>query len=662
MAVQLFGPALQAPPPHEVQALLRLFHDGDFETALAKAQALAQRHPKHPLAWQVAGAVLRARQQHEQALPFLRKAADLQPRDAAAHFNLANALRDLYRPDEAAQWYWRALKLRPDLPLGYFHLANMQQEAGQYTQAEKSFRKALELAPDHVETLSNLAHLLHDMGRPAEAVALYDQALAHEPGHAGLHYNRSAALLDLGQFDAAEAAARQALALAPGMASAHAQLGEIRLAQGHLEAAIEGYRSALALEPDALALRSSLLMLLSYQPSADAAEVHANARAFGRSCTRLAQAASAGPALPRQAPPLRVGLVSADLRNHPVGHFLESVLGQLDTRKIALVGLPTQRFEDALTHRIRPHFQEWHCIAGLPDNQAARAVRALGLHIVIDLAGHTAGNRLPLFAHRLAPVQATWLGYFATTGVAEMDYLIADPVSLPPALEAAFTERIWRLPDTRLCFTPPAGAMDVNPLPALDHGAITLGSLSNLLKLNDDVIALWSKVLAQVPHSRLLVQAKQLGQAAAATRLRERFARQGIDPGRLILEPPQARQDYLRTYHRVDFCLDPFPFPGGTTTAEALWMGVPVLTLQGTSFLGRQGASLLAAAGLHDWIAQTPHEYLDKAVEYANDREALARLRGGLRQQVQGSPLFDAVRFARHLESALQGMWAAQAG
>jgi len=263
-----------------------------------------------------------------------------------------------------------------------------------------------------------------------------------------------------------------------------------------------------------------------------------------------------------------------------------------------------------------------------------------------------------MFAWKPAPVQVSWLGYFATTGVPGMDYLIADPWSLPESEEAYFTEKIWRLPETRLCFTAPDVNVDVSALPALSKGYITFGCFNNLTKINGDVIALWARVLVAVPSSRLFLKTKQLMDASVKQDIIERFASRGIGVDRLILEGFDPRAAYLAAYNQVDIALDPFPFPGGATTAESLWMGVPVLTLSGERFLSRQGIGLLMNAGLPEWIAKDVDDYVARAVGHAGDLQYLAKLREGLRQRVLASPLFDAPRFAQYFEEALRGMWA----
>jgi predicted O-linked N-acetylglucosamine transferase (SPINDLY family) len=296
-------------------------------------------------------------------------------------------------------------------------------------------------------------------------------------------------------------------------------------------------------------------------------------------------------------------------------------------------------------------------LSGKSDEAAARLIHSDSIHVLVDLSGHTAGNRLPIFAWKPAPVQVSWLGYFATTGIAAIDYLIADPWVLPETEEAYFTEKIWRLPETRLCFTSPDVDVEVSLLPALSNGYITFGCFNNLSKMNDDVVALWAKVLGSVPDSRLLLKAKQFVNGLVSKNTIDRFAAHGINSNRLILENPELRDKYLAAYHRVDIALDPFPYPGGTTSVEGLWMGVPVLTLAGERFLSRQGVGILMNVGLPEWIATDADDYVARAVSHAADLQHLSDLRSRLRQLVLASPIFDAPHFARNFEASLRGMW-----
>ncbi len=294
---------------------------------------------------------------------------------------------------------------------------------------------------------------------------------------------------------------------------------------------------------------------------------------------------------------------------------------------------------------------------GLSDREAGALIHADGVHLLLDCSGHTGKNRLPLFAWKPAPVQASWPGYFATTGLAEMDYMLADPYTALDGEEAYFTEKLWRLPETFLCFASPDVPVGVGPLPALSSGAVTFGSFNNLAKINPDVVSVWTKVLKAVPSSRLFLKADQLYDPGVCEAVRRRFAVGGISADRLIFEGRSPRQEMLEAYNRVDIILSPFPYPGGTTSVEGVWMGVPALVRRGDRFLTHIGESIAHNAGLADWIAEDDDDYVARAITHASDLGRLTTLRAGLRRQALTSPLFDAPRFARHLEAALWGMW-----
>jgi predicted O-linked N-acetylglucosamine transferase (SPINDLY family) len=293
----------------------------------------------------------------------------------------------------------------------------------------------------------------------------------------------------------------------------------------------------------------------------------------------------------------------------------------------------------------------------MSDEALAQLVKGHEIDILIDLSGHTAYNRLPMFAYRPAPVQVSWLGYFATTGLAEMDYFIADPWTAPAEEDALFVEQIWRLPETYLCFSKPAVTIDVGPLPALTEGQITFGCFNGLRKLNEHVIDLWVRILDAVPDSQLFLKCAQLKDISTQTTVVKQFADRGVAAQRLILEGPSPRDELLASYNRVDIALDPFPYPGGTTSVESLWMGVPVVTMKGDRFLSRVGETIAQNIGMPEWIATSPDDYVEKAVGLSRDLNRLSAARAGLRQKIEASPLFDAPRFARHFSEAMWAMW-----
>ena len=611
------------PSPQEIKTVSALFYEGRYAEVEPLARSLTARFPLQGDGWKILGATLKQLGRTTEAMSALQRATALLPGDAGLHNNLGNILNQLGQYGEAEACFRRALLIKPDFAEAHYNLGIAVKALGQYGEAEACFRRALLIKPDFAEACYNLGNSLHDLGRLSEAESCF----------------------------------RQALRARPHWPEASCNLGNTLAALGRLAEAEACCREALQYKPDYLDPYSSLLFLHAYSPEHTAADYLVEARRYGQRADAKVSAPFAQWICDRRPDRLRVGLVSGDFRNHPVGYFLEGLLAQLDPSSIELFAYPTILASDELTARIRPRFAAWRPIFGLSDEAAARSIHEDGVHLLIDLAGHTAHNRLPVFAWKPAPVQLSWLGYFASTGVAAMDYFLADPRTLPESLEAHFTEKVWRLPETRLCFTAPKEEADVAPLPALANGHVTFGCFNNLTKLNDAVVAQWARILESVPGSRLFLKAKQLKDSSLPRTMIERFAAHGIAAGRLILEGPSPRGEYLAAYSRVDIALDSFPFTGGTTTVEALWMGVPVLTLAGDRFISRQGAGLLANAGLQDWIAADADDYVRRAVAHAGALNRLSRLRHSLRQQLLSSPLVDAQRFARHFESAMRGIW-----
>ena len=683
------GPALQ-----EMNTLVALFAEGRYAEAIPLAESMTIRFPQHVFGWNALGAIFSQTGRSEEALAPLQKAAALSPEDADVHNNLGNALQNLGRFEKAVASCRRALEIKPDYAEAYNNLGVALQGLGQLEDAVASCRRAVEIRPDFAGAYNNLGVALQELGQLEDAAAICRRALEIMPDYADAHSNLGNALQNLGRFEEAEVSYRRALEIKPGLATVHSNLGAVLQAVGRLEEAEVSYRRALQIDPEsatahnnlgnilkdlgrldeavascrrALTIKpdyadahSNLLLNMNYQCDQPAALLLDEARCFGDLVARQARpytdwgnAADCGRCL-------RVGLVSADLRDHPVGYFIESILTALSSHafgRLELIVYCNHFLTDAVTERIKVQCHDWRSAVGLSDEGLAQQIRDDGIDILIDLSGHTAHNRLPMFAWKPAPVQVSWLGYFATTGVAAIDYLIADSWTVPEDEEVHFTESIWRLPETRLCFTPPDVEIDVAPLPAISNGYVTFGCFNNLTKMNDAVVALWSRVLGAVPQSRLFLKSRQLSEAAVRQRVISHFAAHGIAAERLILEGGSSRADYFAAYHRVDISLDPFPFPGGTTSVEGLWMGVPVLTLAGQRFLPRQGAGLLMNAGLSEWIALDAEDYLARAIAHAGDLQRLSALRNGLRQQVLNSPLFDAPRFASHFEAALRGMW-----
>jgi protein O-GlcNAc transferase len=650
--------------PDNLAALLKLgdvLGDLDQHTdAVAAFACILEIDPENVEARMNQGIAFLKLGQLEHAETSFRRVLEIKPDSAEGHSNLGVIFKKYRRLEAAAVCFRHALLIYPDFADAHLNLGNVLQALGQIDDAIASYRRALEIRPDFAEAHSNYGTVFQLQDQLELAEQSYRRALEIKPNLANAHNNLGIVLGLVRRFDDSIASYQCAIEANPDYAEAHANLGGALKDVGHLDNALASIRRALELDPDCAMAHNNLLFIHNYVADQPAALLLEDARRFGDMAARLARPYTVWPNTPAAERCLRVGLVSGDLSDHPVGYFLDGVLAALASEaadRLELFAYPNRNVGDRTSKRLQANCKGWHFAVWLSDEDLARRIRDDGIDILIDLSGHTANNRLPMFAWKPAPVQVSWLGYFATTGVAAVDYFIADPWTLPPDQEAHFSEQIWRLPETRLCFTPPVSEVDVGPLPALKNGYVTFGCFNNLSKMNDAVVALWAQVLSAVPSSRLFLKYQQLAESSVRQSTCERFAAHGIDSARLIFEDYVPRADYLAAYQRVDIALDPFPFPGGTTTAEALWMGVPVLTLAGERFLSRQGVGLLMNAGLPEWVATDPQDYLARAVAHAGDLQTLAELRSDLRQQVLTSPVYDASRFARHFETALRNMW-----
>jgi len=673
-------------------ALCDMGRADDAETALRAAVAAAAGNAD---AWSDLGHALLAQGRAGSAAEAFREAAALRPGDAMAMSNLGAALVRLGRADEAEAVLRGAVAAAPDRAEPHSNLGNALLARGRAAAAEAAYRQAAALMPGYAPAHANLGAALLALGRADEAVAACRRAISLDPAHADAHGNLGNALLALGRAREAQASYRRAMALRPAHAaalvglgnalrdegrlreavaayrqaigvraddaSAHANLGNALQDQGLLEEAIAAFRQALQLAPDDASVHSNLLMCLHYASGVTASDLHREALEFGR---RHAAGVPTPPHANARDPTkrLRIGYVSADFRNHPVGYFLARALAARDRSDAEVICYAAHHAEDAMTARLRAAADVWRGIAALPDDEAAALIRGDGIDILVDLAGHTANNRLPLFARRPAPVQATWLGYFDTTGLAEIDWILADRHVVPEGEDGFYSERVWRLPDCYLCYAPHDLDIEPAPPPMLTTGAATFGCLNNRAKVTADTVALWAQVLRGAPGSCLFIKTKALGDAEVAARLTDAFVRSGISAERLILEGQSPLAEAMAAYRRVDIALDPFPFAGGTTTAEALWMGVPVVTLASDRWAGRIGSSLLATIGLGELVAPDEAAYARIAVALGADRARLAALHRDLRPTMAASPVCDGKRFAAALEAAYRGMWAAWCG
>jgi predicted O-linked N-acetylglucosamine transferase (SPINDLY family) len=528
------------------------------------------------------------------------------------------------------------------------------QQAGHLDQAERVYRQVLAEHPDHADALHLLGsvHLARRQFAPAET--LVRRAIVIHPSHPNFHNTLGLILSGQERHDEASRAYREALRLRPQMPSALFNLAHALISQGEVDEAISLYRQSLQLSPDDPDCHSNLLCALHYDGRSSALEIDEEARRWdARHAQPLRNLIQPHPNDRNPDRVIRVGFVSSDLWNHAVGRFLLPLLENLDRGQIHSVCYYDNVIHDALTDRLRGAASDWRSICGMSDDEAASLIRDDRIDILFDLCAHSGLHRLLLFARKPAPIQITYLGYPGTTGLATMDYRVTDP-SLEPPGGIPSVERPLVLPETYWCYAAPDAAPPVSELPAQSNGWITFGCMNKNYKVSNAALDAWAKILAALPGSRLILHAHQgIYRQRVSTRLHER----GIDPSRIDFVGVQPLEQFLATFQRFDIALDSFPYNGGTVTCDALYMGVPVVSLAGAMPVHRGGLSLLSAVGLPQLVAENQEDYAQIAIDLAGDVPRLSQLRGSLRPQMRASPLMNAPRFATNVASALRSVW-----
>jgi protein O-GlcNAc transferase len=599
---------------------------------LVRAEALYRevlaKDARHLVATHLLGALLLETQRNENALDLLRKAVQRAPNEAVFFVNLGEAQRRL----------------------------------GQYANAKTSFHWALRLRPGLAEAHHALGLIFRSEGREEDAIIHLRQAIVLKPGNLRAHLALAGALYRLERLDEAYAVCSTTLELDSNSADVHDSLGVVLTAHGRMEEAIASYRRALDCEPGHQAAHSNLVFALPFHLGETCESIKSEAIQWGqRHAATMAKLRRPHANERDPARRLRVGYVSPDFRRHCQALFFLPLIEHHNRAEVDVFCYSLVIRPDEVTENIRGLAYDFRNIAEVGDAEVLETIRKDRIDLLIDLTMHMSGNRLGLFAAKPAPVQVAWLAYPGTTGLEAMDYRITDVFLDPPELQSpgAYSEKSVRLPETFWCYAPMASEPmasepEIHDLPASSTQFVTFGSFNNFAKTNAAVFALWSRVLHAVDRSRLLLLA-QSDQARARTL--DAFCDAGIDPKRLEFTKYLPRPEYLAQYGKVDIVLDTFPYNGHTTSLDAFWMGVPVVTLLGSTVVGRAGLCYAKNLGLDGLVARTPDEFVAIACDLAGDLPRLARLRADLRERMQRSPLMDAPRFARHIEAAYRWMW-----
>jgi predicted O-linked N-acetylglucosamine transferase (SPINDLY family) len=662
--------------------------NGNIAEAQAGYNKVLKKRPNHFGAWHMLGLCELHNRGYEAAVRALKRALLLDPQSAVVHSDLGIALKALRRHQEASDCFDRAIALKPDFADAYYNRGNLLKELGRFSEAIAAFDQAIAINPLHVHAWKNRGTALHGLARFTDALACFDSVLAIAPDDAGAWLNRgemlrllarfeealassdralslnpaipeawlgrAIVLLTMGNVSASQASCQHALALKPDYTKAFTQLGQCHLQQGDAEAAVTCYDRALAIKPDDEVALSSRIFVLDFSENADFAG-HQAARTewWRRIGARIAAAHPLRHDNDRD-PNRRIvlGYVSADFRQHSAAYNFRPVLQNHDKTRFEIICYSGSPTEDAVTGSFRQVADRWRSVLHWSDDQLADCIRSDKVDILIDLSGHSEGNRLRTFARKPAPIQVTAWGHATGTGLPTMDYLFSDPVVIPAEARQLFAEQIHDLPCLVIIEPPPAELRCLEP-PVTANGHITYGVFNRVSKISDAAIGIWARILRSDVTSRLLIKDKLLDDASIRRMLLEKFASHGIAPDRIYLVGATSREQHLAAHARVDICLDPFPMGGGVSTWEALHMGVPVVTKLGNGVPSRLGGAIVSATGMTDWVAADDEQYVEIALRSTPD--SLRTIRHALPDRIARhcSP----AAYTRAVEEGYRTMW-----
>ena len=633
---------------------------GSLSHAIQCYQKIIELQPNQPYGYYSLGLAHESQENIGEALAFYKISVELAENFANAHHKIGKIYLQQGNLAEASQSYQKVIQNQPNHAKAFFELGFVYQEQAQFSEAIASYQQAIQLEPGLAEGYNNLGNVLKKQGKLSEAIAAYQQALQLKPALAEIHNNLGNIFREQGKSAQAIAAYQRALQLKPNLAEIHNNLGNAFKDQGKSTQAIAAYQQALQLKPDYAVAHHNLLLSLNYSDAYEPSVVYGEHEQWGdyelAALPEITQQYANVRDINRR---LRVGYVSGDCKTHSVTYFLEPLLAAHDHQNFEIIGYANNRKVDAATQRLQQQANSWRDISSLSDEQAVSLIRQDQVDILVDLSGHTKGNRLRVFAYKPAPIQISYIGYPNTTGLNTIDYRFTDSWADPEGkTEHLHTERLVHLPAGFLCFQPPLEAPAVNLSPCLSTGHITFGSFNNLAKTSPQLIDHWSRILSALPQARLIIKAKSLADRDTWDAVSGLFRQNGIEPDRVeLLSLIPSRQAHLALYNRIDIALDTFPYSGTATTCEAMWMGVPVITLAGQTHAARVGVSLLSAVGLPELIADSTEDYLQKAIDLASDRERLQMLRGNLRDRMKAAPLTNARLITQSVETAYRTLW-----
>ncbi len=645
------------PNSHEINYIVNLFKSGDFIKAEKEIKVLLLRFKNSSILHNILGSIEVRKKNYNKSLIYFEKSIELDPNYAQAYNSLGIVYQKLNNFEESLKNYAKAISLNDNFSEAYNNKGNLLLKFDQIDNAIKNFRKAIEIFNNYAEAYNGLGAAYEKAGLYDNALINYKKSLQINSNYGEVYFNIGNLFVKEKKFEEAMINFEKSIKLNPKFEKVYNNLGNLLSNLGNFEKAHDAYNSAISLKKNYSVAYSNLLFNLVFRPDFKINNYLHYAHEFRKNCTNKISHNKINYKFKDRPEKIKLGFVSSDFGMHPGGFFTLNLLEELSKKNYELFAYVPLERKDDLSVKFKKLFVKWNLIENKKDEDVVKNILDDGINILIDAQGHSRNNRLTLFIDKPAPVQISWLGQ-GSTGIPEIDYFVGSKHITPEDEDHHYTEKIYRLPKISQCFFKPNVELNINELPALKNKFVTFGSLNQISKVNDDVIALWSKILISIPNSKLLLKNKYLESSYVLKNIIKIFEKNNIYKESLILEgESQNREEFLSTYHKIDICLDPFPFQGNTTSLESLWMGVPVLTLKGDRYIFHFGESINSNIDLIDWIAKNKNDYINKAKHFSSNLAILSKLRNTLRNRMLKSPIFDYSGFVNDFDLMLNWMW-----
>jgi len=645
------------PSQSQVKLILKLFNSKKFTEVKKEINKQITKNPNSYILFNILGGVLSEEEQFLQAVEKYNKALKIKPDYAEAYNNLGIAFQKLNRTNEAIANYKKAINFKKNFSIAHNNLGNALLSINKLQESLKNYQEAININSNYYQAYNGLGDVYRILGDKNNAIKNFEMATKINPDYAEAYNNLGIILSDISNFDEALSCYQKALQIKPSDEKYYNNIGNLLSSLGKYDEATEAYNKAIKIEPGFAKAYSNLLLNLNYKLDFDLKLYLSIAKKFRLNCILKKTKVPLEYKYDPKPKKLKLGLISSDFGNHPGGFFSLSTIRELNKKNFEFVAYSNGDRNDDLSLSFRKLFSKWHSIENKKDDEVIKLILNDGIHILIDMQGHSANNRLPIFMYKAAPVQATW-HYQGSTGIPEIDYAIGNPYLMPKNEESHWVEKIFRLPKISQCFTPPEFDMQINDLPFIKNKFITFGSLNKLTKVNDNVIRLWSKVLSSVSNSKLILKTKNLDNKKVREDVINKFKKNNISSDQLILlGESKTRREVLKVYNNIDISLDTFPFQGYTTSCESVWMGVPVLTLKGDRLLFHSGECVNSNLEMFNWIAKDNIDYVSKAIEFSSNVRGLSKIRKSLRNVALNSSLCDSKNFGIEFSKMLWEMW-----